>query len=78
MSAQNFAAYLISFPEKVDYGECGSLETGTRFLEGRRHYSYVRMLQKQKVQLTNQLENCCISILVKSLCIAAMAYRRGC
>jgi transposase len=56
VSAENIAAYLISFPEKIDYGKCEVEETGTKFREGRRHSTYVRMLQKQKVQLTNQLE----------------------
>jgi len=54
VSAENIAAYLISFPEKIDYGKFDAEET--KFREGRRHYTYVRMLQKQKVQLTNQLE----------------------
>jgi transposase len=56
VSAENIAAYLIGFPEKINYGKCEAEESGTKFREGRRHYTYVRMLQKQKVQLTNQLE----------------------
>lgn len=54
VSAHNIASYLISFSEKVDYGRGSQQEA--RFKEGRRHYSYIRMLQKQKVQLSNQLE----------------------
>jgi len=54
VSAHNIACYLISFSEKVDYGR--GTETETRFKEGRQHYSYIRMLGKQKVQLSNQLE----------------------
>lgn len=55
VSANNIASYLISFPEKVDYGKKQS-QQGGQFKEGRQHYSYIRMLQKQKVQLSNQLE----------------------
>src|SRR5688572_1995033 len=54
VSAHNIACYLISFSEKVDYGR--GTEKETRFKEGRQHYSYIRMLGKQKVQLSNQLE----------------------
>jgi transposase len=56
VSAENIAVYLISFPEKIGYGKSEGEETITGFQEGRKHYTYVRMLQKQKVQLTNQLE----------------------
>jgi transposase len=56
VSAENIAVYLISFSEKIDYGKSEAEQTDTKFREGRRHYTYVRMLQKQKVQLTNQLE----------------------
>jgi transposase len=56
VSAENIAAYLIGFPEKIDYGKPELEGAGTKFREGRKHYTYVRMLQKQKVQLTNQLE----------------------
>ena len=55
VSAENIAAYLISFPEKIDYGKSETERTEI-FREGRRHNTYIRMLQKQKVQLTNQLE----------------------
>jgi len=56
VSSENIAAYLISFPEKIDYRSGQVEESGKTFREGRRHFTYVRMLQKQKVQLTNQLE----------------------
>ncbi|MBI2775622.1 IS110 family transposase [Candidatus Dependentiae bacterium] len=56
VSAENIAGYLIGFPEKIDYGKCGVQQTRIQFQEGRKQYTYVRMLQKQKVQLTNQLE----------------------
>lgn len=55
VSAHNIASYLISFPEKVDYGENEVGQSG-QFKEGRQHYGYIRMSQKQKVQLSNQLE----------------------
>lgn len=55
VSAENIAVYLISFPEKIDYGRNYTKEA-VQFKEGRQHNSYVRMQQKQKVQLTNQLE----------------------
>ena len=56
VSAENIAVYLISFPEKVHYSELKENLSETVFREGRQHYTYVRMLQKQKVQLVNQLE----------------------
>lgn len=52
-SAQNIAMYLLNHPGKVQYlppqpnNECK---------EGRSHYCFIKMLVKQKVQLTNQLE----------------------
>lgn len=55
VSAENIAVYLISFPEKVDYGRNQTKEAD-QFKEGRQHNSYVRMQQKQKTQLSNQLE----------------------
>lgn len=55
VSAHNIASYLISFPEKIVYSQVGPEPTG-QFKEGRQHYSYIRMLIKQKVQLSNQLE----------------------
>jgi transposase len=56
VSAENIAVYLIGFGHKVDYGQKDSLATDSRFTEGRQQYTYLRMLQKQKVQLSNQLE----------------------
>lgn len=55
VSAHNIASYLISFPEKITYAAL-EIQENNQFKEGRQHYSYVRMLQKQKVQLNNQLE----------------------
>ncbi len=56
VSAENIAVYLISFPEKANYGKIAIIEPHTGFKAGRQHYTYIRMLQKQKVQLSNQLE----------------------
>jgi transposase len=56
VSAENISVYLISFPEKIDYGKSAFEGSETICREGRKHYTYVRMLQKQRVQLTNQLE----------------------
>jgi transposase len=55
VSAYNIASYLISFPEKVSYCQSEIAQDG-QFKEGRQHYSYIRMLLKQKVQFSNQLE----------------------
>ena len=56
VSAENIAVYLISFPEKVNYVDMHSQSVDGKFKEGRQHYSFIRMQQKQKVQLSNQLE----------------------
>lgn len=55
VSAHSIALYLLKFPEKIDYGN-SHLELQTACKYGRQHYTYIRMLQKQKVQLSNQLE----------------------
>lgn len=55
VSAENIAVYLISFAEKVQYWQ-PYLGAETPFKEGRQHFSFIRMLIKQKVQLSNQLE----------------------
>ncbi|TFF29707.1 IS110 family RNA-guided transposase, partial [Mucilaginibacter psychrotolerans] len=55
VSAENIAAYMIGFPDKLDYGiyrEAANIA----FKEGRQHATCIRMHQKQKVQLSNQLE----------------------
>ena len=53
VSAHNIAVYLIAFSDKVQYDvKEGSL----LFKEGRTHYTFVRMMVKQKVQFLNQLE----------------------
>lgn len=55
VSAENIAIYMISFPKKLDYG-LNAVPVNEGFKEGRQHITYIRMLQKQKVQLSNQLE----------------------
>jgi transposase len=55
VSAENIAVYLISFAEKVDYCK-REMKQVDAFKEGRQHNSFIRMQQKQKVQLSNQLE----------------------
>jgi transposase len=54
VSAESIAAYLISFQEKIYYS--GSWEGDREYKEARQHLSFIKMLTKQKVQLTNQLE----------------------
>ncbi len=58
VSAENIAVYLISFPEKVEYVKKPAEidDNEGKFKDGRQHYSFIRMQQKQKVQTTNQLE----------------------
>lgn len=55
VSAHTIALYLIKFSEKVDYGAQSNPEQEAS-KHGRQHYTCIRMLQKQKVQLNNQLE----------------------
>lgn len=55
VSAENISRYMISFPKKLDYGINRPMEKED-FKEGRQHVTCIRMHQKQKVQLNNQLE----------------------
>jgi len=55
VSAENIATYMISFPKKLDYGT-NTTTVNMAFKEGRQHVTCIRMQQKQKVQLSNQLE----------------------
>ena len=55
VSAENIATYMISFSKKLDYGQ-DAFPVKQAFKEGRQHMTYIRMLQKQKTQLSNQLE----------------------
>jgi transposase len=55
VSAENIASYLIKFPQKLDYGSV-AIAGNDAFKEGRQHYTYIKMLIKQKVQLNNQFE----------------------
>lgn len=52
-SAENIALYLLNHPKKVHYQ---SQQLSNQYKEGRSHYTLIKMLIKQKVQLTNQLE----------------------
>lgn len=55
VSAENIAAYLVKFPEKVNYG-LGVVPESEHFKEGRQFVTGLSMWTKQKVQLSNQLE----------------------
>lgn len=55
VSAENIASYLIKFPDKTDYG-LNHVPGNNGFKEGRQHLTCIKMWQKQKVQLGNQLE----------------------
>jgi transposase len=55
VSAISIANYLVCFPEKVCYS--GAVKEGySVFKDGRSYYCFIQMLQKQKVQISNQLE----------------------
>ena len=55
VSAVSIANYLVCFPEKVHYS--GAVKEGhSVFKDGRSYYNFIQMLQKQKVQISNQLE----------------------
>lgn len=54
VSAMNIACYLISYQDKLHYGQGDPSED--TFKSGRSVYTYQKMLNKQKVQLSNQLE----------------------
>jgi len=64
ISAENIAVYLISFSDKVHYHQ-NTAGQDSAFREGRQHYTYIRIMVKQKVQLTNQLGKLLYSILLK-------------
>lgn len=54
VSAENIAAYLVDFRHKIrwlDYEQ-----SPQSYRDGRRHNTFIRMLKKQRVQLSNQLE----------------------
>jgi len=55
VSAVSIAYYLVCFAQKVRYsGDCK--DASSSFRDARSHYNFIRMLQKQKVQVSNQLE----------------------
>lgn len=51
VSAENIAVYLITFPEKVAYSHLTSAGGEEKYKDARAHTSFIRMKQKQKVQL---------------------------
>jgi transposase len=55
VSAHNIALYLIGYPEKINYQNIHS-PVDNKFRDGRQQYTYLIMLHKQKVQLSNQFE----------------------
>jgi len=54
VSAENIAMYLIDFQHKIRWLD-SSLPSQV-YRDGRRHNSLIRMLKKQRIQLSNQLE----------------------
>jgi len=54
VSAENIAMYLIDFHHKIRWLD-SSLSTQV-YKDGRRHNTLIRMLKKQRIQLSNQLE----------------------
>lgn len=56
VSAANIANYLIHFQHKLDHDNKDNKSTGGHFFEARQQFGYIKMLIKQKVQLSNQLE----------------------
>lgn len=55
VSAASIASFMVKFPEKVDYG-LEVFPISEQFKEGRQFITGISMWQKQKVQLSNQLE----------------------
>jgi transposase len=53
VSAENIAMYLIDFHHKIRWIDSSSAKV---YSDGRRHNSFIRMLKKQRIQLSNQLE----------------------
>ena len=54
VSAENIALYLIDFREKIHF--LAPNLSSQAYSDGRRHNSLIRMLKKQRTQLSNQLE----------------------
>lgn len=55
VSAENIAVYLLSFSEKIVYSGTVKESNGV-FKDARSYYNFIQMLQKQQVQISNQLE----------------------
>jgi transposase len=54
VSAENIAMYLIDFSHKIRWLD--PFSSAKVYSDGRRHNSFIRMLKKQRIQLSNQLE----------------------
>jgi transposase len=54
VSAENIAMYLIDFHHKIHWLEAS--QSTQAYRDGRRHNTFIRMLKKQRIQLSNQLE----------------------
>lgn len=56
VSSQNIVLYMIHFPGKIKYTTDKSIGNETEYSEGRKVMNMINMFNKQKVQLSNQLE----------------------
>lgn len=56
VSAATIAQYLIRFADKVDYGTRCAATNPEAFQDARQHRNLISLQQKQKVQISNQLE----------------------
>lgn len=54
VSAENIAMYLINFRHKIQWID--DPKSFRKYTDGRRHNTFIRMLKKQRIQLSNQLE----------------------
>lgn len=54
VSAENIAMYLIDFKHKIHWMD--HTQAAKVYSDGRKHNAFIRMLKKQRIQLSNQLE----------------------
>jgi transposase len=54
VSAENIAMYLVDFRHKIKWID--DPQSFKKYTDGRRHNTFIRMLKKQRIQLSNQLE----------------------
>lgn len=66
VSAENIAMYLIDFRHKIHWMD--HTQTAKVYSDGRRHNSFIRMLKKQRIQLSNQLEKLVYQELSPMMC----------